>query len=184
MKLKMKKSGIIRLLVIAVLGLILGFNVYSMNASTLIGNKLPMPFGIGMATVLSGSMEPELSVGDLIVVKKQETYKENDVVVYQDGNMLVVHRIIDIEEETMTTKGDANNTNDQPVSLELVKGSVVLSVPFIGSVVNLIKTPLGTICIIALAILLVEIPRRNEMKKDEEERQKILDEIKRLKDEL
>jgi hypothetical protein len=46
-----------------------------------------------------------------------------------------------------------------------------------------LKTPVGTICIIAAAIALIEIPRRNEKKKDNEERQKILEEIERLKKE-
>lgn len=172
-----------RWLLLILCGLILGVNVYLANANSLVGNQLPMPFGYGAAVVLSGSMEPEFSEGDLIVVKETENYKKNDIVVLQDGNSLVVHRIINIDGETITTKGDANKTADEPVNVSAVKGKVLSWIPFAGNILGFLKTPIGTICIIAAAITLVEIPRRNEKKKDDEERQKILDEIERLKKE-
>lgn len=141
-----------------------------------------MPFGYGAAVVLSGSMEPEFSKGDLIFVKETLEYAENDIVVFQDGNTLVVHRIIEIDEDTITTKGDANNATDEPITQEMIKGEVIGCIPFVGEIVNLIKTPLGTLAVVAAAIALVEIPRRWEKQKDDDERQKIIDEIKRLKD--
>ena len=96
----------------------------------------------------------------------------------------MVHRIIDIDGETVTTKGDANNTADEPIELSAIKGRVLFWIPFAGNVASFLKTPVGTICIIAAAIALIEIPRRSEKKKDDEERQKILEEIRRLKDDL
>ena len=110
-------------------------------------------------------------------------YKLNDIVVYQDGNGLVVHRIINIDGETITTKGDANNVADEPTDISTVKGKVLFWLPYAGSIVKWLKSPLGIICIVIAAIALIEIPRRNEKKKDDEERQKIIDEIKRLKEE-
>ena len=50
--------------------LIVGVNIYLWNAQSLMGNALPMPFGYGAAVVLSGSMEPTFSTGDLILVKE------------------------------------------------------------------------------------------------------------------
>lgn len=163
--------------------MILGLNLYQLNANRLVGNQLPMPFGYGAAVVLSGSMEPEFSKGDLIFVKETLEYAENDIVVFQDGNTLVVHRIIEIDEDTITTKGDANNAADEPITQEMIKGEVIGCIPFVGEIVNLIKTPLGTLAVAAAAIALVEIPRRREKQKDDDERQKIIDEIKKLKDE-
>ena len=182
-KIKFRFKNIIRFTLLAVCGLILGINVYIANANSLVGNKLPMPFGYGSAIVLSGSMEPEFSKGDLIIVKETTNYKFNDIVVYQDGNGLVVHRIINIDGETITTKGDANNVADEPTDISTVKGKVLFWLPYAGSVVKWLKSPLGIICIVIAAIALIEIPRRNEKKKDDEERQKIIDEIKRLKEE-
>ena len=182
-KTKINLKDAFRWLLIILCGLILGINVYLANANSLVGNQLPMPFGYGAAVVLSGSMEPEFSEGDLIVVKETDNYNKNDIVVFQDGGSLVVHRIINIDGETITTKGDANKSADEPINVSAVKGRVLFWIPFVGKVVEFLKTPVGTICIIAAAIALIEIPRRNEKKKDDEERQKILDEIERLKEE-
>lgn len=176
-------KGILRVVLLVICGVIFGVNVYLANASSLLGNQLPMPFGYGAATVLSGSMEPEFSRGDLIVVKESDTYELNDIVVFQDGASLVVHRIIDMEGSTVTTKGDANNTADEPVDISAVKGKVLFFIPYAGDVVSFLKTPVGTFCIIAAAIALIEIPRILEKKKDDEEKQKIIEEIERLKNE-
>lgn len=177
-------KGIFRIVLLSICGMILGLNLYQLNANRLVGNQLPMPFGYGAAVVLSGSMEPEFSKGDLIFVKETLNYDKNDIVVFQDGNTLVVHRIIEMDEETVTTKGDANNTADDPITKDLIKGEVIGCVPFIGEIVNWIKTPLGTLVVAAGAIALVEIPRRREKQRDDDERQKIIDEIKKLKDQV
>ena len=73
---KKNKVGkdILRVLLLAVCGLVLGLNIYSANAKSLVGNHLPMPFGYGAAVVLSGSMEPTLSVGDLILVNPKSEH--------------------------------------------------------------------------------------------------------------
>ena len=178
---KLKK--VVRFTLLIVCGAIIGFNVYFANANGLVGNKLPMPFGYGAAVVLSGSMEPELSKGDLIIVKETESFDVNQVVVYQDGNSLVVHRIIEMNDTEVITKGDANNTADKPIEKTRIKGEVVFSVPCIGNIVEFIKTPIGTILIIALAILLMEIPRLKDKQKDADEIEKIKEEIRKLKSE-
>lgn len=180
---KLQLKNAFRLLLIVICGSIIGINVYLANANGLVGNQLPMPFGYGAAVVLSGSMEPEFSKGDLIVVKETEQYKQNDIVVFQDTNSLVVHRIINIEGNTVTTKGDANKSADEPIDISAVKGKVLFCIPFVGNAVGFIKTPIGTVCVIAIAIALIEIPRISEKKKDDEERQKIFEEIQRLKQE-
>ena len=97
--------------------------------------------------------------------------------------MLVVHRIIDIDGEMVTTQGDANDGADEPIEVSLIKGKVVFCVPNVGVLIDFLKTPIGTFIIIALAILLVEIPRRREKRSDDEERTKLIEEIKKLKEE-
>ena len=174
-------KNLIRFSLLILCGAILGFNIYSANANSLVGNKLPTPFGYGAAVVLSGSMEPKLSKGDLIIVKETNSYDCEDIVVFQDGNSLVVHRIIEKADEEVITKGDANNTDDGAIAISRIKGEVVFSVPYAGTAIEFIKSPVGTILIIALAILLLEIPRFKERKKDTEEIEKIKEEIRKLK---
>ena len=181
---KIKKlKNAIRLLLLIICGAIIGINAYMINANSLVGNKLPMPFGYGAAMVLSGSMEPEFSKGDLIIVKETEDFGLNDIVVFESDNSLVVHRIVGMGENEIVTKGDANNVEDKPITREDVLGKVLFWIPYLGIFVGFMKTPVGIIIVVAAAILLIEIPHFKEVKKDDEEMQKIIDEIKRLKDE-
>ena len=177
-------KDILRIFLLIVCGTAIGVNAYMLNAKNLVGNNLPMPFGYGAAVVLSGSMEPEFSKCDLIVVKETEDFSLNDIVVFESGNSLVVHRVVGMGGEEIVTKGDANNVADDPIKSSDVLGRVLFHIPFVGNVVNFIKTPVGTILLVAAAILLVEIPHMKEVRKDDEEMQAIIDEIKRLKDEV
>ena len=175
---------IVRWIVLIVCGAILGFNIYNINAKRLMRNQLPMPFGYGMATVLSGSMEPEFSKGDLLIVGESDELEINDIVVFEDGSSLVVHRIIDIQEETIITKGDANDVADDPIMKEAVRGTVLVCLPAVGTVIDYIKTPIGTIVTIGLAILFLELPVYMGKRQDDEEMNDLKEEIRRLKEDL
>lgn len=178
-----RRTGALRLLVLALAGVVLGVNLYLWNANTIVGNRLPMPFGYGAAVVLSGSMEPTLSVNDLILVKESESCEVGDIVVYQSGETLIVHRVIAVDGETVTTQGDANSVADEPISLEAVKGVVIARIPLAGGPVRALKTPAGTIILLAAAFLLNERSIRRERQADEEELDSIRAEIRRLKEE-
>ncbi len=178
------KKTILRYLVVALLALIIGINLYSFNATTLAGNQLPMPFGIGGAVVLSGSMEPTLSVNDLVIIREADSYQVGDIVVYQSGSSLVIHRIIRIEGDSFIAQGDANNAADSPVPLIYIKGKLAMAIPFAGAVTKLIKSLPGTLVLIAAAVLLLEASWRKEKSKDTEKQEAIKAEIRRLQAEL
>ena len=180
-KFPQKLKTALRLFVMILAAAVLGANLYSWNASLVSGDSLPMPFGVGAAVVVSGSMEPEISVGDLIIVTKKENYEVNDVIVFQDGRMTVTHRIVAIDEETVTTKGDANNTEDKPIFPAQIKGEVVAVVPLVGYVIDWVKTPVGTLLILGVAIFLTERSFRSDKQKDAEEIENIRAEIEKLK---
>ena len=176
-----KTKTIIRIILTILAAAIIGLNIYTLNASFLTGDGIPMPLGVGAAVVVSGSMEPELSVGDLIIIKERDAYEVNDVIVYQDNRASVTHRIIGMDEKTVTTKGDANNTEDSPVRYSQIKGEVVFVIPLVGYLVSFIKTPIGTLFIIALAILLLERSFKSEKQSENKEIDKIREEIEKLK---
>ena len=178
---KNKYSALIRRIALAILGILLGLNVYHTNARNLAGKKLPMPFGFGMAVVLSGSMEPILNVNDVIIVRESESYSINDIVVYDNGREMIVHRIIEQNGDTLTTKGDVNNISDDPISAEAVKGKVVFSIPYAGVVVKALRSPVGMIVIILTAVLLIEGSFRRKKESDENRIEEIKEEIRRLK---
>ena len=174
---------ILRTLLIIFVSLVVGFNLYTWNAQSLMGNTLPMPFGYGAAVVLTGSMEPTIHVNDVILVAEQPTYAENEIAVYQSGNILVVHRILDITDGMVTTKGDANNAPDAPVELSSVKGKVVGVIPGVGGIVKILKTPTATAIILVGAVLLLEASFRKDKAKGDDQLEKIKEEIRKLKDE-
>lgn len=178
---KKKILAVLRMVFLIAICLVVGIQIYSWNARSLTGNVLPMPFGYGSAVVMSGSMEPAIMTDELILVKAQERYEIGDVIVFQNGNMLVVHRIVDMDTDTVTTRGDANNTDDAPIEKSQIKGRVFAHIPLVGAVVRLIKTPVATIALIIGAVLIVELPFQKEKEKKEEELEKIKDEIRRLK---
>lgn len=182
---KNKTSGIrsiwIRRLVLALLGLLMGLQIYFVNAGRVMGDPLPMPFGYGAAVVLSGSMEPTYSAGDLLIVKKADHYQTGDIVVYQNGRSLVVHRIIDMNGETVTTQGDANNAPDEPFAVSQIKGISVGSIPFVGTWFRILKTPVGLMVAFLCTIFLIEVSFRKQSDTDAAELEKIKEEIQRLK---
>lgn len=180
-KTALSRSIWIRRLVLALLGLLMGLQIYFVNAGRVMGDPLPMPFGYGAAVVLSGSMEPTYSAGDLLIVKKMDHYQTGDIVVYQSGRSLVVHRIIDMNGETVTTQGDANNAPDEPFAVSQIKGISVGSIPFVGTWFRILKTPVGLMAAFLCTIFLIEVSFRKQSDTDAAELEKIKEEIQRLK---
>lgn len=172
---------ILRIIALSLVGIFLGCNIYLWNAQSLTGNALPMPFGVGAAIVLSGSMEPALCVDDLIFVKAQDSYKVGDVVVFQSGSMLVVHRILEIDADTVVTKGDANNAADEEMDISVIKGRVVGHMDNMGGLVRLMKSPVVSIGLLVGAVFLLERSYRKEKQQSDDEMDKIKEEIRRLK---
>ncbi len=175
------KKSPTRILIILFSGLLLGLCVFFINAAAFGGQSLPMPFGTGVGVVLSGSMEPALSVDDLIIVRRADAYEVGDVVVYSHTGSPVVHRIVTKDEKNVVTQGDANNTADEPISPSDITGKVVGSVPKAGVVVGFLQSPLGVIIVLGAALLLLELSFRGEKQDGERELEDIRAEIARLK---
>ena len=180
---KIQLKSVIRISVLVLLAILIGVSIYSMNASMLGGNSLPMPFGFGVTVVLSGSMEPELSVDDLLIVKPADAYEVGDVVVFQTQRTAIVHRIVSINGDEIITRGDANISDDDPITKANIKGKVVCAIPFVGIIINLIKTPVVTLLFIGLAVWLLESSFKKEKAQKSDELEAIRREIEELKKE-
>jgi signal peptidase len=89
-------------------------------------------------TVISQSMYPALNRGDLILVKAaaREDIQVGTVIVFRHEGGLAVHRVVRLDGETLTTRGDANPDEDDPIAYDNVVGRV----PTIGD--SLVKVPL------------------------------------------
>lgn len=165
------------------ISLVIGLNVYSLNAKIVFHDPLPMPLDKGVAIVMSGSMEPTLSVDDLVIVEKKDSYNVNDIVIYQTNNNLVIHRIVEIDNKEFVAKGDFNNSEDAKQNINAIKGKMILRIPKIGYIVYLIKKPIVCLSLIIIALLLLEISYRSKEKEDRKEIEKLKEEIKKLKNE-
>ena len=95
-------------------------------------------FGVHPSLVGSGSMTPNLMVGDIVVAREApiETVKVGDVITFYQEGVTIVHRVVEIQSNagkiTFITRGDANNSVDPPVLAENYKGKVVFTIPKIG----------------------------------------------------
>lgn len=127
-------------------------------------DKVPSVFGHKPFIVLSGSMENEIKIGDLIVVKNVNPEKlvKGDVIAFRDAqNTVTTHRIIDLVEDNnntyFVTKGDNNSSQDQNlVEYKDVEGIYSFRVPGVGNVLNSLSSPM-VIVIIVLAITVIFI---------------------------
>lgn len=159
-----KILNLIRIISLIALAIIIGLNIYMWNANKILGDAMPMPSGFGAAVILSGSMEPALSIDDLIIVKKCDDYDIGDIIVYQRNYELIVHRIVEIDGNNVITKGDANNIYDKAIDISSIKGRVILTIPVVGKLIEFIKSPIGIIITISLSVFLYIYSNKKEKK--------------------
>jgi len=82
---------------------------------------VPKLMGREVFTVVSGSMEPEVPVGSLVIIKKADPLKiqAGDIIAFRKNGTVVTHRVVENQSEArqFITKGDANDMEDlEPVS--------------------------------------------------------------------
>ena len=146
------------LIVVLVFTLVLFFTS-RINGST------PSVFGYSIFRVSSGSMEPELKVGDIIldkVVENPEDLKVGDVITFKSddyGDLLVTHKVIKAPYEDngklmLQTKGVANELEDKPISTDKVKGIMICKVDYLDTVYNVFLSPWGLLILIALIVII------------------------------
>jgi signal peptidase len=129
--------------------------------------------------VFSGSMEPAIPVGGIVVIKPvdPETLKIGDIICFKlTEPTSITHRIINIIDLGFITKGDANEDPDQwIVKKENVIGKVILTVPFVGYLGYFVRTPIGFILLIIIpASIIIIIEIRNIMKELKKQKQESL----------
>jgi signal peptidase len=161
----MRPSAVVRfgrgvgaaLVVVLLLAAVLPFVVYA--APVLVGADESY-------VVLSSSMEPAIAVGDVVVVAAVDTatVAPGDVITFgRAGESIpVTHRVVSVAgppaDRVFTTKGDANaDTDRRQVPASEVLGRVVVTLPFIGHVIQFANTTSGFLALVVapIALLLV-----------------------------
>jgi len=146
-------------------------------ALLLIVSVLPITGNYKVMTVISGSMEPAIKMGSVVMVKPVSDYKIGDVITfgpYSRTKAPTTHRIYDIKVEggqpIYITKGDVNNAPDpREIKKSDILGKVLFSVPYMGYAVDFAKKPVGfaLIIIVPAAIIIFDEIRKifGEIKK-------------------
>ena len=154
---------IFAVLLVTVVILLLAYNIYLFYERVVDGEEIPLVFGIGTAGVGSGSMEPTIREGDLIVIRRTGDYKDNDIITFYDPKRqeYVTHRIIGITPAgEYFTRGDANPGQDiGSVSPSQVRGEVVAVLPSIGKAAAFLRSPAGIFVICAFFVICYLIRR-------------------------
>lgn len=139
--------------------------VLIMSLISRISGNAPSVFGFSLYRVSSGSMAPELKVGDIILVNQCDgkTVQENEIVSFvpTSGAMkdkLVTHRVVKAPYEAggeyyFVTKGDANSSFDTPERVSQIKGRLVTKIPLLNYLFDFFATPWGLLTIIVLVVL-------------------------------
>lgn len=178
---------IIRALLVTIVAVLAAYNVYMLIQRYAYGNGMPKVFGVATAVVVSGSMEPEISVGDLVVVKEAEVYNEDEVITFYKDGAYITHRIISVNgaanggEVSFETKGDANDSPDKfatKVTRADVVGKVVKVYRGAGNVISFFQSPAGLLTVFAVGVViwaltdLISILLKKKDKVNEDEREK------------
>jgi signal peptidase I len=160
-----KAYTIISNIVFTIFMITMVFLIFITAQSRLTG-KEPTLLGYRLYVVDSGSMTPTLPINSIIIVKEQEPQeiKKGDIITYYgyDNTTRVTHRVAEVQKDGafFITKGDANKTADpNPLKGEKLIGKVVLNIPYIGSILRFLSTPLGIALLLTGSILWLAIPK-------------------------
>jgi len=114
--------------------------------------------------VLSGSMEPELKVGSLVVTcpVEPETIVVGDIITFRPvsvGENMITHRVIGIGQSSSLyyeTKGDANNKPDPfTVPAQNLVGKICFHAPYWGYFTEFLKTPFGFVLAVVIPGIII-----------------------------
>lgn len=162
-------ARVLQIAVTVVLALLLGCNLW-LIAQRALGVSDPTVFGYSVAVVASGSMEPALSVDDVILNHAQDRYAVGDIITFSNGTALTTHRIVAETDAGYITRGDANNTDDAaPVAPQAVVGRVVGTISGAGRLLAVFKSPVGLTVLLFAGLVLLELPLLFRIARNERE---------------
>ena len=89
-------------------------------------------FGYTFFEVATGSMSNTIEIGDVVIVKITKEVNKNEIIVYKDGDNFVTHRLVEKDGDHLVAKGDANNSEDKPITEDQILGRVIYILPKLG----------------------------------------------------
>ena len=181
---KKRTITLIKIFNVVILLIIIPILIYNITIIIkYIQNPKETPDFLGFKTyeIVSRSMEDTINKNDIIVVKKvdKNEINENDIISFDNGNEIITHRIVEIEninEETLyTTKGDNNRfKDDEKISFEQIEGKYVFKLSKLGYLMNFLKNRYFLIILfIILIFCFIHIINVKKRIKNREEKRKM-----------
>lgn len=167
---KINFKEIINTVIILILLSILFLTIYSRFINK---NDLIQIFNRSILVVLTGSMEPNIKSGELIIIHRQKEYCIGDVITYKDEyNDFITHRIVSLPNDLLViTQGDNNNISDEPININQIQGKVIYHSKVLGFFVLYLLKPITLIyiCMVLLfdGLDLYKNSKKLEVKKHE-----------------
>lgn len=143
-------------------------------SAVLVISTVKIPGNYKFLIVESGSMEPAILRGAIVITKPEADYKKNDIITISESansKVSLTHRIVGIEKRDgntlYTTKGDANEDPDAEKRFKKnVVGKALFSIPFLGFVVDFAKTKSGLLLLIIIPCMLIIFNEAINIKKE------------------
>ena len=91
---------------------------------------------ISLFQIKSGSMMPEIEIGEIAILLKQNEYEKDDIITYQVNDLyFITHRIKEVKENGYITKGDFNNDEDEELIVNnQIRGKVIFHSKILGKI--------------------------------------------------
>lgn len=166
-KITEKIINIVLNVLIYIFGIILLISIYNNLQVKVFGKDYSDFFGYSIFEVQTGSMKNYINPGDWIIVKSSSNIKLKDVITYKQGKDFITHRVIGVYNDTFVTKGDANNTKDDPIDKKQIVGKVVKIIPHFGILKKTIFNPAVLVAVI-ITILMINFLFKNKNKEQKQ----------------
>ncbi len=137
-----KLFNIILNIFIVIVVICLGIAAYNFIQIKVLDKSYANYFGYTYFHTISGSMENYINIDDYVFVKITKNVSKDDVISFEDNDMIVTHRIIKINDKKIITKGDANNAADKPIKKDQIIGKVVFVGRNYGKIIKIISEPI------------------------------------------
>ncbi len=144
--------------------------IYYITQIKILKNEYANIFGYTFFEVATGSMSNTIEIGDVVIVKVTKDVEKNEIIVYKDGNNFVTHRLIENNGEKLVAKGDANNSEDKPITKEQILGRVICIIPKLGIWRKIFLSPeiIGLILVFMVLLgIVLQITSNNSDKVEE-----------------
>lgn len=182
-----KKTKLVRTIIYALI-IVAIYNILIVSITSILNKTGRSMFGYRAYIITTDSMKPNISQGDIIIIKEteEEILKIDDIITFRKNNKLITHRIIEIETDEAgnkqyVTKGDNNNIEDlEKVSYQEIEGKKTVRIPVLGKVVILLQDEVYII-LIAIILLLIYLHMQKAEEKEKVRREKKKEEDEKFK---